>query len=167
MCVWDGGSSSLARRYWSAFSTWFEIMSSYLLAFIFKTFSMHWVTQFWNFLPEVWKNCNQRELVSIGFEKIKKIFFHFFSNKPYFFVWNEILCEMCGFFFFFFFFLRYYYIEIIQNSKFLKFHSSLAIFQSTTNFTSFSGVTEKSYFEKGQMNWNWCPLTVEHDFFPT
>ena len=64
-------------RYWSTIS-WFEIMSSPLVTFIFKTLPKHRATQFWNFLPEILKICNQRQLVSINFEKKK-------SNKIWFF----------------------------------------------------------------------------------
>ena len=58
-------------------------MSSPLVTFIFKTFPKQRITQFWNFLPEIWKVCNQRQLVSIDFEKkIKKIkFLNFFFSK--------------------------------------------------------------------------------------
>ena len=69
-------------RYRSAVSMWFEIMSSSLVTFTFKSISKRRETQFWNFLPEIWKICNQRQLVSIDFEKKNQkslIFSHFFK----------------------------------------------------------------------------------------
>ena len=86
-------------RYWSNVSTWFEIMSSPLVTYIFKTFPKDRATQFWKLLPQIWKNCNQRQLVSINFEKYWKnlIFCFFFPINHTFFVWKWILCEKCVF----------------------------------------------------------------------
>ena len=74
-------------RYRSTVSMWFEIMSSPLMTFIFKTFPKHRAIQSWNFLPEIWKLCNLRQLESIDFQnKTKKCDFStFFKNKSFFF----------------------------------------------------------------------------------
>ena len=67
-------------RYLSAISKWFEIMSSYLVTFNFKTFQSYRQTQFWNFLAQIWEIGWWRQVVSINFDKkIGKIwFFQFF-----------------------------------------------------------------------------------------
>lgn len=91
-------SLTLASRYWSAVSTGFEITSSPLVTYIFKTFSKHRGTQFWNFLPEIWNIYNQRQLVSFNFERKYKnfTFSHFFQINLTFCVWNWILCVFWG-----------------------------------------------------------------------
>ena len=85
--MWGGGSSSPPSRYRSAISTWFEIMSSPLVTFNFKTFPKHRRTQFLNFLAQIWETRVWRQEVSADFEKkMKKFdFFNFSWNKSYFF----------------------------------------------------------------------------------
>ena len=59
-----------------------------MVTYIFKTFSKHRGTQCWNLLPEIWNIYNQRQLVSINFERKYKnfIFSCFLKDKSYFFV---------------------------------------------------------------------------------
>ena len=78
------------RRYWSAISTWFEIMSSPLVTFNFKTFPKHRRTQFLNFLAQIWEMRVWRQEVSIDFEKKKeKIWiFQFFLKQMILFLFE-------------------------------------------------------------------------------
>ena len=82
-----GAPQAPPSRYRSAISTWFEIMSSPLVTFNFKTFPKHRRTQFLNFLAQIWETGVWRQEVSINFEKKKNKFdfFNFSWNKSYFF----------------------------------------------------------------------------------
>ena len=70
----SGGGGFLeppSSSYWSTISTQFEIMSSSLVTFNFKTFPKHRQTQFLNFLVQIWETRVWRQEVSIDFEKKK------------------------------------------------------------------------------------------------
>ena len=96
---WGGGSPPAPpSTYWSTISTQFEIRSSPLVTFNFKTLPKHRLTQFWNFLAQIWEKCDRRQVVRIGFDKkIGKIWFFsiFFQINHTFSVWNWILWEKC------------------------------------------------------------------------
>ena len=120
--VWGGAFPPI--RYQSAISTQFEITSSPLVTFIFKTFPKNRATQFWKFLPQIWKICNRSQLVSINFEKkLKKFeFFAFFSNESYFFLFeNEFYVKNA--------FFEVLHVDIAQKLQILNFHSFLVIFE--------------------------------------
>ena len=79
-----GGTRSHHLRYLFTISKWFEIMSSLLVTFNFRTFPEHRSTQFSNFLAQIWKFCNWRQQVNIDFHKKKLDFYNFSSKKSYF-----------------------------------------------------------------------------------
>ena len=85
--MWGGAPRAPPSRYRSAISTRFEITSSPLVTFNFKTFPKHRRTQFLNFLAQIWETPVWRQEVSVDFEKKnwKNDFFNFSWNKSYFF----------------------------------------------------------------------------------
>ena len=77
------GTRSHHWRYLFTISKWFEIMSSLLVTFNFRTFPEHRLTQFSNFFAQIGKFCNFRQKVSIDFhtKKEKLDFFQFFLKE--------------------------------------------------------------------------------------
>ena len=50
-------------------------------------------------------------------------------------------------------------------TKFGNFHSFLAIFDRFLIFANFFVIFGKKILKRGQINWNWCQLLGEHDFW--
>ena len=110
-----GAPRAPPSRYWSALSTWFEIMSSPLVTFNFKMFPKHRLTQISNFLAQIRETRGQRQVVSIDFDKkIEKIWFFqfFFKQIIYFCLKLNSMWKMR--------FFEVLHVEIAQKLQILK-----------------------------------------------
>ena len=132
-------------RFWSAISSWIEIMSSTLVTFNFKTFQKQGSTQFLNFFAKIWEMCNWRQLLSIDYDKEMENFdyFNFYSNKSYIVCFNlNSICKILSF--------EVLHVEIANNYKIWNFRSFLTIFDKFSIFTNFWWFLKKRNSKKVQ-----------------
>ena len=156
-----GGLLEPPSRYRSAISTRFEITSSPLVTFNFKTFPKHRRTQFLNFLAQIWETRVWRQEVSVDFEKknLKIWFFQFFLKQIILFLFEiEFYVKNA-------FFRGIACWNSSKITKFGNFHSFLAIFDRFLIFANFFVIFGKKFLKRGQMSWNWCQLLGKHDFW--
>ena len=159
--MWGGAPRAPPSRYWSAISTWFEIMSSPLVTFNFKTFPKHMRTQFLNFLSQIWETGVWRQEVSVDFEKKnEKIwFFQFFLKQIILFLFEIEFYVKNAFF---------RGIACWNSSKITNFRNFAHIspfFDGFSIFAVFFGDFWKKFPKRDQISWNWCQLLGKHDFW--
>ena len=145
--MWGGAPRAPPSRYQSAISTRFEITSSPLVTFNFKSFPKHRPTQFLNFLAKIWETGVWRQEVSTNFEKKKeKIwFFQFFLKQIILFLFEIEFYVKNAFF-------RGLHVEIAQKLQNLEISLIIGHFLMDFQFSLIFLVI----FEKKFQKWAKC-----------